>query len=112
MRYVWIAEEERDRVRGIKGVALAAFRGRLRRWDRRASQRPDVYVANSTAVAERIERFYGREAPWCRRRWPPQDFPRDVERDPAHFLWVHRLVRLQAPARGGRGVSRAAATCG
>jgi glycosyltransferase involved in cell wall biosynthesis len=97
MRYVWMPEAERGRVRGVKGAALSAFRGRLRRWDRRASQRPDVYIANSTAVAERIADFYDREATVV----PPPvaigDFPRDVERDPRHFLWVHRLVAYKRP---------------
>ncbi len=97
MRYVWLAHAERDRVRGVKGAALAAFRGRLRRWDRRASERPDVYVANSTAVAERIQRFYGREATVVPPPVATADFPRDVERDPNHFLWVHRLVPYKRP---------------
>jgi glycosyltransferase involved in cell wall biosynthesis len=97
MRYVWLAHAERDRVRGVKGAALAAFRGRLLRWDRRASARPDVYVANSTAVAERIETFYGRTAEVVAPPVATGDFPRDVERDPAHFLWVHRLVPYKRP---------------
>ena len=97
MRYVWLAHAERDRVRGVKGAALAAFRGRLRRWDRRASERPDVYVANSTAVADRIERFYGREATVVPPPVATGDFPRDVQRDPSHFLWVHRLVPYKRP---------------
>ena len=97
MRYVWLAHAARDRVRGVKGAALAAFRGRLRRWDRRAAQRPDVYVANSTAVAERIQRFYGREATVVPPPVATGDFPRDVDRDPTHFLWVHRLVPYKRP---------------
>jgi len=97
MRYVWLADEERDRVSGVKGAALRAFRGRLRRWDRRASARPDVYVANSTAVAERIERFYDREAIVVPPPVATSDFPSDVERDPSHFLWVHRLVAYKRP---------------
>jgi len=97
MRYVWLAHAERDRVRGVKGAALTAFRGRLRRWDRRASERPDLYVANSTAVADRIQRFYGREATVVAPPVATGDFPRDVERDPAHFLWVHRLVPYKRP---------------
>jgi glycosyltransferase involved in cell wall biosynthesis len=97
MRYVWLAHAERDRVRGVKGAALAAFRGRLRRWDRRASERPDLYVANSTAVADRIQRFYGRDATVVPPPVATGDFPRDVERDPAHFLWVHRLVPYKRP---------------
>jgi glycosyltransferase involved in cell wall biosynthesis len=35
---------------------------RLVAWDKRAAQRPTAYVANSRNVADRIERFYGRQA--------------------------------------------------
>jgi glycosyltransferase involved in cell wall biosynthesis len=97
MRYVWMPEAERDRVRGVKGAALRAFRGRLRRWDRRAAQRPDVYIANSTAVAQRIADFYDREAIVVPPPVALTDFPRDVERDPRRFLWVHRLVAYKRP---------------
>jgi glycosyltransferase involved in cell wall biosynthesis len=97
MRYVWMAEAERDRVSGVKGAALRAFRGRLRRIDRRASARPDVYVANSSAVADRIARFYGREAAVVPPPVAVADFPRDAERDREHFLWVHRLVPYKRP---------------
>jgi len=97
MRYVWMPEAERDRVPGLKGAALRALRGRLRRWDRRASQRPDVYVANSTAVAERIKAFYGRDAVIVPPPVAVDEFPREVERDPRHFLWVHRLVSYKRP---------------
>ncbi|MEA2378884.1 MAG: hypothetical protein QOK00_3434 [Thermoleophilaceae bacterium] len=97
MRYVWMPDTEQGRVRGFKGAALAAARGRLRKWDRRAAQRPDVYVCNSTAVADRIERFYGREATVVPPPVAVADFPRDVERQPSHFLWVHRLVPYKRP---------------
>lgn len=97
MRYVWMPEAERDRVRGLKGLALRGLRGRLRRSDRRAAQRPDVYVANSTAVARRIADFYGREAKVVPPPVAVGDFPSDVERDPAHLLWVHRLVPYKRP---------------
>jgi glycosyltransferase involved in cell wall biosynthesis len=97
MRYVWMPETERDRVGGLKGAGLSAMRGRLRRWDRRAARRPDAYVANSSAVAERIATFYGREASIVPPPVAVQDFPRDIERDPSHFLWVHRLVPYKRP---------------
>jgi glycosyltransferase involved in cell wall biosynthesis len=97
MRYAWMPEAERERVRGLKGVALASLRGRLKAWDRRASRRPNIYVAISTAVAERIARFYARDAVVV----PPPvaigDFARDVERDPTRFVWVHRLVPYKRP---------------
>jgi len=65
MRYVW------DRYDDYFGPGRAAWPVRtamalvapwLRRWDRRTAHRPDLYVANSRFVAERIRSFYGREA--------------------------------------------------
>ncbi len=97
MRYVWMPAAEQNRVNGVKGAALRAMRGRLRRWDREASRRPDVYVANSTAVAERISSFYEREAVVVPPPVAVGDFPRDVPRDPTRFLWVHRLVSYKRP---------------
>jgi len=97
MRYVWLPEAERGRARGIKGVALTTLRGRLRAWDLRASERPDIYVAISSAVAERIATFYRRDAVVVPPPVAVDDFATDVERDPRHFLWVHRLVPYKRP---------------
>jgi glycosyltransferase involved in cell wall biosynthesis len=97
MRYVWMPEAERNRVSGLKGAALKGLRGRLRRLDKRAAQRPDLYIANSSAVADRIKRFYGRDAVIVPPPVAVDDFPRDVERDPSSFLWVHRLVAYKRP---------------
>ena len=97
MRYVWMPEAERGRARGLKGLALTTLRGRLRAWDRRASQRPDVYVAISSAVADRIARFYGREAAVVHPPVAVSDFASEPERDPRRFLWVHRLVPYKRP---------------
>jgi glycosyltransferase involved in cell wall biosynthesis len=97
MRYVWMPEAERGRVGGVKGVALTMLRSRLRAWDLRASRRPDAYVAISSAVAERIGRFYGREAAVVHPPVATGDFSRPVERDPARLLWVHRLVPYKRP---------------
>ena len=69
----------------------------LRRQDLRASRRPDIYIANSTEVADRIKRFYGREAVVVPPPVAVEDFPRDVPRDPGCFLWVHRLVSYKRP---------------
>ncbi|MGE5276852.1 MAG: glycosyltransferase [Acidobacteriota bacterium] len=38
---------------------------RLRDWDRRTAGRPTRYLANSSAVADRIRRHYGRDAAVC-----------------------------------------------
>jgi glycosyltransferase involved in cell wall biosynthesis len=97
LRYVWMPAAERERVSGAKGLALRALRNRLRNLDRRAAGRPDLYVAISTAVAERIATFYGRETVVVPPPVAVGDFPSEVERDPAHFLWVHRLVSYKRP---------------
>jgi len=45
----------------------------LRNWDRVAAQRPDVMVAVSTAIKERIKKYYGRESKVI---FPPGGSPR------------------------------------
>jgi len=57
---------DRTRLYGLKRYLV----GRLRDWDRRTAGRPTRYLANSSAVAERILRHYGREATVCH---PPVD---------------------------------------
>ena len=78
MRYVWMPDAERGRASGVKGIALTTLRGRLRAWDHRAAQRPDVYLAISSAVAERVQRFYGRDAQVVAPPVATGDFPRDT----------------------------------
>ena len=99
MRYVWMPRRhERDRARGVKGAALSSLRGRLRAWDRRPRERPDVYVANLISGGRphrTLLRPRGRGGPPAggRRRLPDATF----ERDPGRFLWVHRLVSYKRP---------------
>ncbi|HTO76648.1 MAG TPA: glycosyltransferase, partial [Thermoanaerobaculia bacterium] len=56
----------RTRLYAVKRRLIA----RLRAWDVRTADRPTRYLANSSAVAERIRRRYGREADVCH---PPVD---------------------------------------
>lgn len=55
-----------DAQRYVGGFGPAALArpliDRLAAWDRRAAQRPTRFVANSRNVAERVRRFYGRDA--------------------------------------------------
>ena len=53
--------------------ALAPLAEAFRRLDRRAAQRPDLYIAISNIVRERIRRHYGRDAPVV---YPPVDVER------------------------------------
>lgn len=65
----------------------------LKAWDKVAAQRPDVMIAISQNVADRIKRYYGREAKVVH---PPVEVPRvlRVPRAPRgnYFLVVSRLV--------------------
>lgn len=97
MRYAWLGETERERLGGVRGRALRLLSGRLRRTDRAAAQRPDRLVANSNAVRDRIERFYGREAEVIH---PPVEVA-ELRPDPGaqrrRFVWVGRLVPYKRP---------------
>jgi glycosyltransferase involved in cell wall biosynthesis len=97
MRYLWMPELEHERVRGLRGLPLRALRSHLRRVDREAALRPDGFVANSNAVAARIEAFYGRNAEVIP---PPVDVDQldpSADKEEGHFLWVHRLVDYKRP---------------
>jgi glycosyltransferase involved in cell wall biosynthesis len=93
MRYVW------DRFEDYFGNGLAAklvygpVARRLREWDRESARRVDHFIANSTYVAGRIEKYYGRQAdavippPVDTERYTPSaDDPDD------YFLVVSALV--------------------
>lgn len=63
MRYAW--EEgflDGEEVSRATRLVLPALLGQLRRQDLAGSRGPDVFVANSRHVAERIQRYYGRAA--------------------------------------------------
>lgn len=64
MPWVWRYEDYvmREKFgRGIKSLLPFCLWG-LRKWDLRASQQPNYYIANSQLIAERIRKIYGREA--------------------------------------------------
>ena len=64
MRWVWryedyVARESFGRVaRSLLPISLWG----LKKWDLRAAQQPNYYIANSHLVAQRIKQIYGREA--------------------------------------------------
>ncbi len=66
VRYAWDLHHEylRDAglARGVKGVFARLALHYLRLWDVASAGRPTHYVANSTCVARRIAKLYGREA--------------------------------------------------
>lgn len=65
MRYAWEMEEQYLRDYRVPSWAYGRVRRilkQLRRWDLSTAKRVDAFIANSSAVAERIARIYGRES--------------------------------------------------
>jgi glycosyltransferase involved in cell wall biosynthesis len=96
IRYLWLPEAESGRATGATKMALGVVRNRLKKLDRESALRPDGFVAISTAVRERIRRFYGRDAEVIH---PPVDTRSLAPRakDAGKFLWVNRLVAYKRP---------------
>lgn len=92
-RYVWDFETyaAREALPAFLKIALRPVIAVLRRWDHRAAQRVDHFIAISRAVQERIRHAYGRESVIIH---PPVDTARF---EPAatiddYYLIVSRLV--------------------
>jgi glycosyltransferase involved in cell wall biosynthesis len=97
MRYAWLTDTERGRLGGARGRVLGALSGWLRRQDRAAAQRPDRLVGNSTAVRDRIRRFYDRDADVVHPPVEVEELRADPARERGSFLWVGRLVPYKQP---------------
>lgn len=95
VRYAWEMRDEYLQLQGLDHgparVATVALLNRLQRWDARTAARVDRFVANSTAVAGRIRRSYGRPASVVH---PPVDVERfrTAKSSREYFLFVSRLV--------------------
>jgi glycosyltransferase involved in cell wall biosynthesis len=93
-RFLWMYDTYRQRedIRPlIDGVVRRALTV-LRRWDYAAAQHVDHFIAISTAVQERIQRFYQRESTII---FPPVDTERYTpsgEQPDDYFLVVGRLI--------------------
>ncbi len=107
MRYAWDQEEAYfPRRRGPVAALRRRLLARLRRWDAATADRVDAYLANSSFVAARIDRYYGRRADVLH---PPVDVDfytpdPDVERGD-FCLWVSALApykRLDVAVEGCR----------
>jgi glycosyltransferase involved in cell wall biosynthesis len=63
MRYVWdMYHDYRDRASFIKRILMPILMHRLRLWDLASSFRVDHFIANSSFVQKRINKFYRRES--------------------------------------------------
>jgi glycosyltransferase involved in cell wall biosynthesis len=62
MRWAWSSSSYLERRGPIAKAAISTALAHLRKWDRRAAQRPDYYLTNSLTVARRIKNIYHRHA--------------------------------------------------
>ncbi len=94
-RYVWNFDDYagREGLGPAVRLALKPMLAWMRRWDRRAADRVDTFIAISTAVQERIARFYGRESTII---YPPVDTARFAQAQTAgrrrYLLSLGRLI--------------------
>jgi glycosyltransferase involved in cell wall biosynthesis len=95
IRYAWdmyheyLAQQKRGL--GVKNAMLRCVLHYIRNWDRSTADRPDVYIANSGYVRNRIKKTYNREAHVV---YPPVDVHR-MKVEPSKddfFLAAGRLV--------------------
>ena len=92
MRYAWDFAAEAGRFPALLRPVAAAGMTWFRRWDRATAASVTRFVANSTAVAGRIRRSYGRDAEVV---FPPvrtDFFTPDGAAGGGDFLYVGRLV--------------------
>ena len=91
LRYAWERVDPGLAMTGLARPITGALMAYVRRWDRKATQRVNVFVANSLEVQSRLQRYYGRSAEVV---YPPIDteyfLPGDAQGD--YFLVVSRLV--------------------
>jgi glycosyltransferase involved in cell wall biosynthesis len=98
LRYVWSPEvDERGGSAPLAGPALRALAGTLRRADRAAAERVTSFVANSSAVRDRIARFYGRDAAVIPPPVEVGEFDPSREHAADHFVFAQRLVPYKRP---------------
>jgi glycosyltransferase involved in cell wall biosynthesis len=97
MRHAWEPRFLEGETGPLPPAMLKPMLARLRRQDLAASARPDHFVANSQHVANRISKYYGREA---RVIHPPVDvepllsMPRD---DDGYYLYLGRVIPYKRP---------------
>lgn len=107
-RWMWEPSMRAEEAGRLGSAGLAAFAATQRSPDRAAAQRVDTMLANSTAVAERAERWWGRTA---RVVHPPVD-TEYYRPDPAvqredFFLLAGRLVPYKRPHVAAAAAARA-----
>ncbi len=92
LRYAWETDQYFGWHPAVK-IAAAPIFSYLRRWDKKAGQKPDVLVANSRYIADKIKKYYQREAEVV---YPPVDLKQFYRKPTAergdYFLAAGRML--------------------
>lgn len=92
MRYLWDHYPDyRAAARGMGRMVMPAMFHRLRQWDVSSASRVDGIVANSSFVARRIRKVWGREADVVHPPVPVAAF-RPSHRVSDRYLWVGQMT--------------------
>ncbi len=100
MRYAWDDCQKYTSDFGFPKVVkwlVPFFMNPIRIWDRASSVRPDALIANSQFVADRIKKYYHREAevihpPVEVSRFQPDPSTQSTKTEEPYFLMVGRLI--------------------
>ncbi len=95
MRWCWNYDEyvEREHLGGAARKVLPFLITGLRIWDQTSAMRVDHFIANSPVVAERIQKYYRREAIVIPPPVEASRFPFDPAVEPEdYFLTLSRLI--------------------
>ena len=95
MRWCWNYDEyvEREQLGGMSRHVLPFLITGLRIWDQASSMRVDHFIANSPVIAERIQKYYRREAVFIPPPVEAQRFNFDPATQPEdYFLCLSRLI--------------------
>ena len=91
-RYLWDAQATHSLPPGLTNSLLKAITPALRKWDRAAAQRVDLFIANSQFIRERIRAAYGRESEVINPPVAAEDFAPLSQAPDDFYLVVSRLV--------------------
>jgi glycosyltransferase involved in cell wall biosynthesis len=92
MRYLWDHYQPYKEMSGrLTRMAMPFLFGKLRQWDAASAQRPDRIVANSSFIARRVRKCWGRDADVVH---PPVDVDLFSSSDTPgdHYLWVGQMT--------------------
>lgn len=97
MRYIWDQYHVyRQSAGGLTKLLMPHVAHRLRQWDVSSAARVDAFMANSSYVAQRIEKYWRRDASVVHPPVAVSDFTPSANYDD-FYLWVGELVAYKKP---------------